>query len=458
MSETVAVIGAGLVGSLMTLGLAHRGYNVTLIDMRPDPRKTSNKSEKNLRSINLAVSDRGIRALEFVDKEMSERVLKDIIPMHGRMIHTLDGKQESQIYGLFGEHINSIDRGKLNEHLLDEIDLFNENSENSNKIQCIFNHKVAGLSFNTSFAKIKLINGDDKDNDNEIEKNFDFIIGADGSYSNIRYQIQKYIRMNYQQEYIDKCYLELYIPPGENGSFLIDPNHLHIWPRKEFMLIALANEDGSFTSTFFGPWKLTESLNKRELIEPFFNDNFPDAVKLIGMDNIVRVFKENPKGALMQVTCNKYNYSDKAIIIGDASHSMVPFYGQGMNCGFEDVRVLLQLLDKSTTREVAFDSYTESRHEDLKAILKLAIDNYNEMSTKVISSAYLFRKTLDSLLGKLLPKYWIPLYTMVSFRGDIPYSECIRREKRQQTILKIVETSLIGMCAIAGWWKYRKST
>lgn len=450
MSQSVAVVGAGLVGALMALGLGHRGYNVTLLELRPDPRSTDNVHKKNLRSINLAVSDRGIRGLEYVDKAMAGRVLKDIIPMYGRMIHTLDGKEESQIYGLFGEHINSIDRAKLNENLLNEIDKFNANS--NEQIKVLFNHKITNINFNTKGAKVDCISNDDK----SMSYEFDFVVGADGSYSNVRYQMQKYIRMDYSQEYIDKCYLELYIPPGENGKFSIDPNHLHIWPRKDFMLIALANGDGSFTSTFFGPWELTESLNKPEVIEEFFSYNFKDAVKLIGMDNVIRVFMENPKGALMQVTCGQYNYSDKCIIIGDASHSMVPFYGQGMNCGFEDVRTLLELMDQKDTREDAFNEYSKTRHEDLKAILKLALDNYKEMSTKVTSSAYLFRKTLDAFLGRAIPSKWIPLYTMVSFRGDIPYSQCIQREKRQQKILKFIEFGIIGVCAIAACWKMRR--
>jgi kynurenine 3-monooxygenase len=456
MSQSVAVVGAGLVGALMALGLGHRGYNVTLLDLRPDPRTTNDNERKNLRSINLAVSDRGIRGLEYVDPEMATRVLKDIIPMYGRMIHTLDGKQESQIYGLFGEHINSIDRAKLNENLLDEIDKFNQTA--TNQIKLLFNHKITNLNFTSRDAKVECVINNDNGIKEKKNYNFDFIVGADGSYSNIRYQMQKYIRMDYSQEYIDKCYLELYIPPGENNSFLIDPNHLHIWPRKDFMLIALANGDGSFTSTFFGPWKLTESLNKPEIIKQFFEFNFPDAIKLIGVENIIKVFMENPKGALMQVTCSQYNYSDKCIIIGDASHSMVPFYGQGMNCGFEDVRTLLQLLDlKDITREEAFNKYSQTRHEDLKAILKLALDNYKEMSTKVISSAYLFRKTLDGLLGKAIPSLWVPLYTMVSFRGDIPYGQCIKREERQQRILKGIEASiLIGACFVGAWWKCKR--
>ncbi|ODV87726.1 hypothetical protein CANARDRAFT_5040 [[Candida] arabinofermentans NRRL YB-2248] len=438
MPETVAVIGAGLVGSLMALGLAHQGYKVTLFELRPDPR-LQNKGKTNLRSINLAVSERGIDAMKYVDEDMAKRVLDGVIPMYGRMIHDLQGNQESQIYGLFGESINSIDRSKLNDNLLNEIDSFN--SKNSGlEIETKFENKLVSLDLSGIGATvITSSNGD------ELKSHFDFVIGADGSFSQVRQFLQKNIRMNYSQEFIDMCYLELYIPPGENNTFSIDPNHLHIWPRKNFMLIALPNSDGSFTSTFFGPWKFTESLNTREKIQELFINSFPDAVELIGMEKIVECFMSYPKGSLMQVNCNQYHYEDKCIIIGDAAHSMVPFYGQGMNCGFEDVRILLELMDVyHNSRKRAFESYSSDRAEDLKAILKLALDNYNEMSTKVTSSLYLLRKKLDYILGKCVPQYWIPLYTMVSFRSDINYSKAIRTEKRQRMILKSVEFSLLS--------------
>ncbi|GMF50258.1 hypothetical protein BVG19_g2016 [[Candida] boidinii] len=461
MTDTVAVCGGGLVGTLCALGLAHRGYKVTLFDYRDDPRNVS-IDRQNLRSINLAVSDRGIRAMNLIDPEMTERVLKDIIPMHGRMIHDLGGKQISQKYGLFGESINSIDRSFLNISLLNEIERYNKNHlTEKDQIEFKFNRKILGFTENKKTNKVELSYSNNKNHIKEL-KSFDFIIGADGAFSTIRYGLQKSIRLDIQQKYVNKCYIELYIPSGENGTFKIDPNHLHIWPRDDFMLIALPNQDGSFTSTFFSSWEFIEDLLKEEpngvsvddKITKLFEENFKDAIELITMDKILYSFKNHPKGALCQTECYPYNLSDKCLIIGDAAHSMVPFYGQGMNCGFEDVRVLLELLDKNhNDRLKTFNEYSQNRHEDLKAILKLAIDNYHEMSHKVNSSLFLFRKKLDGLLGRLIPNYWIPLYTMVSFRGDISYSDAIKRSHKQDKILKSVEFSLITL-SIIGMVKY----
>ncbi|CDK29291.1 unnamed protein product [Kuraishia capsulata CBS 1993] len=428
-NETVAVIGGGLVGCLAALGLARKGYPVTVFEMRGDPRNDVAK-QGSLRSINLAVSDRGIRALKYVDEAMAYRVLEDIIPMTGRMIHDLAGNQESQQYGLYGEAINSIDRRQLNIRLLEECENINKELGKT-MVDLRFHSKLDDLKMG---EKVTIIS-------NGESFQFDFIVGCDGAYSATRSKLQKHVRMNYKQEYIDTCYVELSIPAGPNGEFLIDANHLHIWPRHEFMLIALANHDRSFTSTFFGPWGLVEkNLDTGAKALEFFKSQFPDALKIIGHERIVSAFDNHPRGALMQVNCDPYHFSDKAILLGDAAHSMVPFYGQGMNCGFEDVRILLTLLDESSSgRSAAFEKYTELRKDDLKAILKLALDNYKEMSHKVVSPWFLLRKKVDALLCRTLGDRWLPLYTMVSFRGDIGYAEAIRREELHERILKKLE-------------------
>lgn len=442
--QGVGIVGAGLVGCLTALAFAAKGFSVTLFELRPDPKKVTN--EKNLRSINLAVSDRGIRALKYVDSEMADRVLEHVIPMTGRMIHDLSGtKQESQAYGLFGESINSIDRSFLNDYLLDEI--------RHSDINVHFNHKLIRLDDLSSEEKSPKLTFLDTSESNESTMKsyeFDYVIGADGAHSQFRYQLQKSMRMNISQEYIDMQYLELSIPPNTTGDskFHIDPNHLHIWPRHEFMLIALANEDGSFTSTFFSPWSVIESFGtSSDKFIDFFKYNFPDAFKLMGEKKLRYAFENQPRGSLMQVNAYPYhNPNGRALIIGDAAHLMVPFYGQGMNCGFEDIRVLMELIDKNNGEvSESFRQYSVLRAEDLQTISKLALDNYHEMSSKVTNVWYLFRKKIDNMLGRYGNGLfqWIPMYTMISFRGDIPYSKAIKIEKRQTKILNAIEVGTL---------------
>lgn len=446
-NQSVGIVGAGLVGCLAALAFQAKGYDVTLFEMRPDPRAIT-ATKRSLRSINLAVSDRGIRAMKYVDEEMASRVLKHVIPMKGRMIHDITGtKQESQLYGLFGENINSIDRLFLNKCLLNEL----------KSVSVKFNHKLVSvgnvdspesrpfLEFSTGSASIE-------------KYEFDFVVGADGAHSHFRYLMQKRMRMDYSQKYVDMQYMELYIPPVEGAHpesserFAIDANHLHIWPRKDYMLIALANGDGSFTSTFFSPWKVIESIESEEEFLEFFQACFPDAFRLIGEVGLRYAYSHQPRGSLMQVAMNPFTSpNNRAIIIGDAAHSMVPFYGQGMNCGFEDVRVLFELIEKNGGKtEAAFEQYTDARKADVDAICKLAWDNYYEMSTKVIDPFYLVRKKVDYFLGKyansiLFP--WIPMYTMISFRGDINYSDAVRVEKRQKKVLNWMQYVAVGSLA-----------
>lgn len=441
--QTIGIVGAGLVGCLAALAFASKGYSVTLFELRPDPR-TVDSSQRNLRSINLAVSNRGIRALKYVDLEMADRVLKHIIPMKGRMIHDITGtKQESQVYGLNGECINSIDRSFLNNCLLEELD-------NSN-VRTFFNHKLVKLDSNNS-SRMTFIDGDGQTQVYE----FDFVIGCDGAHSQFRYQLQRGMRMDYSQKYIDMQYLELYIPPNDDpeNKFSIDANHLHIWPRHNFMLIALANQDGSFTSTFFSPWSVIEGIKTSDEFLHFFKQNFPDAYKLIGEAPLVKAFDSNPRGSLMQVSCYPYS-NGRGIILGDAAHSMVPFYGQGMNCGFEDVRVLMELIEANDGDiQAAFKQYSPSRKDDLDAICKLALDNYYEMSSKVVDVGYLIRKKLDYTLGRILKNKWLPLYTMVSFRDDIPYAKAIEIEQKQKNILNNVQVGVVGAAVVYGLVKF----
>ncbi|KAH3688482.1 hypothetical protein WICPIJ_000545 [Wickerhamomyces pijperi] len=445
-NKSVAIIGAGLVGCLTALSLSKRsGYSVTLFELRPDPRlESTSKSSKNLRSINLAVSDRGLNALRRVDPGLESRILEKVIPMTGRMIHKLSGEEESQKYALDGKKgINSIDRGYLNELLLEELDI------SEKKVEVKFGYKLEKVQED---GKISFTNTNTKQQE---QFQFDLVIGADGSFSKVRSELQKFIRLDYSQQYIDCAYLELSIPALDNNGFSLDKNHLHIWPRDDFMLIALPNLDGSFTSTFFAPWGLFESkeLSNDEGILKFFRYNFPDAVELIGEESLLYAFAHHPRGKLLSLKCNQYNYKDKILIIGDAAHSMVPFYGQGMNCGFEDVFVLTELLDKHRDDlSLAFEEYSQTRVHDLSAIVDLAISNYKEMSHKVNSKLFLLKTKIDFLLTKSLGDRWLPLYTMVSFRADIGYAKAVQISKRQDIILNWIQAGIVGLVGGLGLW------
>lgn len=463
--KTVAVIGAGLVGCVAALAFAKKGYKVRVYEGRPDARSSEQRKIFSYRSINMAVSSRGIFTLESVDTEIASRVLKNLIPMYGRMIHDDVGNEISQKYGLYGEAINSIDRADLNRGLLDELDRAG--------VETFFNYKLVQAAFEPD---TKLTFSVSEDEDGKIKpdsfkkiqvvEDVGLVIGADGAHSAVRNYLGKYVHLNVSQEYIDSAYIELRIDPDiheeydslaghEDRKFKLDKNHLHIWPRHEYMLIALPNVDGSFTSTLFAPWNVfKKELDTEEKWFDFFWRNFPDVFEkgLMTKEMLLKAYKENPRGSLMCVRCSPYNYKGKVIILGDASHSMVPFYGQGMNCGFEDVRVLMEILEKNDFEfEKAFDEYTETRHDDLNAILDLAMRNYVEMRHSVISRTYLLRKKLDGLLSRSLGNYWLPLYTMVTFRPDISYGEALRRETRQAKIVQNIVTYGTGIVAAAGF-------
>lgn len=455
--KTVAIIGAGLVGCVAALAFQRKGYKVLVFEGRPDARSPEQRKIFSYRSINMAVSARGILTLQSIDEDMSQRVLKNLIPMYGRMIHDPAGNEISQKYGLYGEAINSIDRADLNRGLLDELDAAD--------IETYFNHKLSHATFEPTTKLTFSVQGETKTT--AVFEDIDVVIGCDGAHSAVRAQLGKFVRLNFNQEYIDSAYVELRIEPNEprydedpetfykgDQKFKLDKNHLHIWPRHQFMLIGLPNSDGSFTSTLFAPWSIVESLDTEEKWFDFFWTNFPDVFErsLMTKESLVRAYSENPRGSLVCVRCSPYHYKDKAIILGDAAHSMVPFYGQGMNCGFEDVRVLMGLLEESNFDfTAAFDKYTATRRKDLNAIIDLAMRNYTEMSHSVVSRSYLLRKKLDGILSRTLGNYWLPLYTMVTFRPDITYSEALEREAKQAEIIHKIIYYSTGALAVTGF-------
>ncbi|KAL0076349.1 hypothetical protein J3Q64DRAFT_1771239 [Phycomyces blakesleeanus] len=445
---TVAIVGAGLVGCLNAIYFAQRGWNVVLYEHRKDMRLPEEKINQRGRSINLAVSERGLSALRKVDMGLEEIVLGAAVPMRARMVHLGKDTQTSQAYSVHGEHINAVDRGRLNELLLNVVgDLPN--------VRLGFEHHL--LHANLENGTMEFSVGPEKI---KVFKTADLVIGTDGAYSKTRSQMMRSMRMQYSQEYIDTAYCELSMPPAKdeqgNDTYALDPNHLHIWPRHTFMLIALPNLDHSFTCTLFMPFEMFESINTSEKLLEFFQENFPDSIPLIGTKRLVEDYFANQKGSLINIKTSPHNFKDKALILGDAAHAMVPFYGQGMNCGFQDVEVLHEILDKHNVLpskhengkiddlEAALDEYSRVHVKDTHAICDLALYNHYEMQSAVTSVRYLARKKLEGILHIVMPRVVIPLYTMVSFT-TMPYSQAIQRWNRQSFWLNtIVGTMAIG--------------
>ncbi|KAG8954726.1 kynurenine 3-monooxygenase, mitochondrial precursor [Tulasnella sp. 424] len=497
LRKKAIVVGAGPVGCLAALSLANAGWIVGLYEGRPDIRLESSRLNIAQRSINLAISSRGIAALYAVDPAMATRFLESAIPMRGRMIHDEAGNQESQVYDpQGGQCINSLERGILNEELLDQ-------AAAHSSITIHFQHKLATADFDKKVASFSATTSEGKVQ--TVEATFDFCVGADGSYSNVRRQMMRVVRMDYQQEYIPHEYIELRMPPGPevNGSatFLIDPNHLHIWPRHSFMLIALPNKDKSFTCTLFAPKDDLARLDRPHTILTWFRKHFPDALELIGEDTLLDDFARNPKSSLISIKARPYHYRDRAIIIGDAAHSMVPFYGQGLNCGLEDVRILQTIFsargidgysnskkpkvhfeangeaDVDKALEAALEEYSRTRYGDLTAISELAMNNYVEMRHDVTTPLYRILKAIDTLLAsvtasvpfnslapvlarvsypRIPARGWIPLYTMVTFRPDISYGAARERAAWQSRVLRTTGWTTLSLASAIGgmavWW------
>ncbi|KAK9461456.1 uncharacterized protein V1516DRAFT_676003 [Lipomyces oligophaga] len=439
----VVIVGAGPVGTLAALYFAKDGWNVELYDLREDPRLERGNRASTGKSINLALSHRGIEGLRGASPELAEMIMKNVIPIYGRMIHDSNGNQKSQKYDVHGLHINAVDRGWLNAVLLDE-------AEKKPNVRLFFKHQLVNCDFPRRTAKFT------KDNE-AIEVKAELFVGADGAYSTVRRQMMRAAPMDYEQKYIDAMWCEISIPPKQmsDGSeaYALDPNHLHIWPRKTFMLMSLANigQDKSFTGTLFMPKELYDDITYPLDLVDFFHSQFPDAIDLIGADYLQSQFFNNPKGHLISIKCSPYHYSDRAVIIGDSAHAMVPFYGQGMNCGFEDVVQLFQHIRESNSIASALELYTKTRKEDLFAISDLAMGNYVEMRSSVTSKLYLMRKGTEEFLYKHVPSLGVKtLYNMVSF-SSTPYHIALQRSILQGRMFKAafagVGIGIIGLTA-----------
>ncbi|GFR87379.1 kynurenine 3-monooxygenase [Elysia marginata] len=348
---------------MMTCYLAKRGYKVDVYERRSDIRLME---VVRGRSINLALSCRGREALRAVGLE--DEITKSGIPMRARMIHDLDGQRRPIPYGTKDQYIMSIDRRLLNEVLLTA-------AEKYPNVQVFFNHKLISCDFEKGEAEFVNDKGDN------VRIQVDLIIGADGAFSALRRQMLKLRLFDYEQSYIPHGYMELNIPPNINNESAMETNYLHIWPRNEFMMIALPNLDKSFTTTLFMPFQMYESLDTEEKLIKFFEDKFPDSIKLLGAEELKKTFFASKALPMVSIKCKPYHVGSKSVIIGDAAHSMVPFYGQGMNCGLEDCIVLNDMLEKyNDDLSQALPAYTEMRHPDATAMCDLAMYNYIEVS------------------------------------------------------------------------------
>lgn len=423
-NKKISIVGGGLVGSLNSIYFAKKGFNVEVFEARDDIRSSKTYSG---RSINLALSTRGIEALKEVG--LDQLVVPTGIPMYARMIHTPEGTKYPVPYGTENQAILSVDRRKLNEVLLTA-------AEKLPNVKLNFEHKLIDVDVHEK--SITFLN-----HKNTVVNKPDLVVGNDGAYSAVRRQLLSRPRFNYTQNYIPHGYKELTIPPLE-GKFAMEANYLHIWPRHEFMMIALPNQDRSFTCTLFMPFDIFEGLTTPEQVLSFFETHFHDAIPLIGKEKLLAEFFTNPTSTLMWVKCKPYHINDFVVIMGDAAHAMVPFYGQGMNCGFEDCLVFSEIMTSfNNDFTKALPEFSRVRNPDAEAIVDLALYNYVEMRHHVASTSFLFHKKVDQILHRLFPKSFIPLYTMVTF-SRIPYAEVIRRAQWQSKMVTYGELAILG--------------
>ena len=426
--ENILIIGAGLCGSLLALRLAQRGYKVAVYESRPDLRKVAISAG---RSINLALSDRGLKALRLCGVE--EKAKEICIPMKGRLMHDALGNTFASNYsGREGEFINSISRGDLNALLLDE-------AEKHENVTIYFNQKCKKVDIENNIAFFI-----DATTNEEISINAEVIFGTDGAGSVLRksYISERKFLFSYSQNYLNHGYKELEIPADKNGNHQISKSHLHIWPRGDFMLIALPNMDGSFTVTLFLSYDEGEfnfnNLTSEEIITKFFEKEFPDALALI--PNILEEFTNNPTGPLGTIKCSPWFYKNN-LLLGDAAHAIVPFYGQGMNASFEDVFVLDEILNhfegnqEIESWEAVFKAYQKVRKKDTDAIADLAIDNFYEMRDHVANPLFKEKRKIEMDLEKHFPNQYSSKYSLVTFNEHIGYQEAMKKGRAQDKAL-----------------------
>ncbi len=425
----VAVAGAGLTGCLLAIRLARAGHDVELFDRRPDLRVNDIDAG---RSINLAISARGIDALSHVG--LDDEILAQATSMPGRMIHPVAGDSTFQPYGTEPHHqLHSVGRDALNATLLDAVD-------DTPGIATHFEHRVRDLSVRRGELTVE------HDGERSMRR-FDVVYGADGAYSAVRGRLQRIGRVDFSQTFLEHGYKELTIPTGPDGPAL-DPHALHIWPRGSHMMIALPNNDGSFTGTLFWPFDGDpgfDTVTTRADVQSLFEAEFPDALRLI--PDLADQYLTNPASSLVTMRTGPWHHEGHVLIIGDAAHAVVPFLGQGANAALEDVTVLMDLYEHHghEAHEQVFGAFYADRKADADALADLAVEHYEEMRSDVSSRLFLFGKWLERTGASLLPNRFVPLYTMISFTRT-PYAEAVARAERQT---RFIQTGFIAAVVLA---------
>lgn len=418
----IHILGAGLVGSLLGIYLAKKNYQVDIYERRPDFREAGYVGG---RSINLAMSNRGLQGLAGVG--LADKVKNIGLLMTHRAMHDTQGNITKQAYGTDGQGIFAVSRGKLNEFLLDELDTLPN-------VKVHFEQRCTDVNLQEATFELQHLKT------NAIKQvKADILLGADGAFSALRTAFIKTDKVNYSQNYLEHGYKELTIP-AKNGQHQLSNDALHIWPRGGFMLIALPNLDGSFTCTLFLSFEGEQSfanLQDEKAVETFFTTYFSDVIPLL--PNFVEEFFANPTSSLVTIKTNPWVFGNNVALIGDAAHAIVPFYGQGMNAGFEDCYVLNQLLEQEKGNwATTLQKYQQERIKNTNAIAELAVMNFVEMRDLVGKPTFLLRKKIEAKLHELYPETWKPLYTMVTFNENIPYSEALKLGKIQNAIMEKV--------------------
>ncbi len=416
--KKIAIVGAGLVGSLLAIYLKRAGHTVHVYDRSPDIRTV----EFTGRSINLVMSDRGWRALEKLN--LDNEIKKIGIPVHKRAIHIGNEPLNYQFYGKEGEAIFSLSRGILNRKMVDLAE--------KEGIDFHFESKIWDVSLETA-----TLHQGETERGEWTDIDYDIVFGADGAFSRVRHRMQRQSMFDYSQEFLKIGYKELHIPANPDGTHLLDKNSLHIWPRGEFMLMALANTDGSFTCTLFLPnvgENSFEQLQDEVSVKQFFEKYFPDTKPFLPI--IIEDFMKNPKSYLVTMRCYPWTFEDKVALIGDACHAIVPFYGHGMNAGFEDITILVEMMDKYGDDWLKiFQEYQKSRKPNTDAIAELSYRNFMEMSTKTADNKFHLQKKIEKWFSEKHPDKWTPLYSRVTFSHQ-PYAEALAEGDKQNAIMQ----------------------